>query len=155
MNIDTEITEDNFNELLEDLVKQYNKIKEVELIQLEEGEIVEFHQVNYAMVRSTERVRLLGKILSKMKRLERYAQKQYDLRKARKILEARNNRDEFPSEETRKAYAEDQAEPERKRLIGINSICEEIHRERQDLWDYRRKLETISKNLQTEAYLER
>ena len=146
------LTKKNFDYVLNAFVKKSNAITDVDLLELDEGEVLEFHQVNHAMIASTNRVRAIGEIYSLMQRLELWAKKQYDLKKANAILEARKLKEDYPSSDDRKAYAEKQAEPERERYEGVHSLREGMHRDRQDLWDYRKRLEIISKNLQAEAY---
>ena len=116
------ITPKNFDSVLKKLLDDFNQIREVPLWETADGEVIEFHEVNRAMVLSTNRVRAIGKIYGKIEQLETDSKRWYEGTKARARYEA------------------------------VKSIREMIHIERQDLWDYRQRLETVSKNLQAEAY---
>ena len=117
-----------------------------------EGEVVEFHQINRAIVQSTARVRAVGELYGKFEQLERDALRWLNGKIADKKLEANRHRETYPDSDSRKAYATQQTKDEQERYDGIHAIVEMIHIERQDLWDSRKKYEIISKNLQAEAY---
>jgi len=150
--INEKITTENFDALLEGQLIKLNQIKEVPLMEVYEDVSIEAHQANYAMVVSTNRVRAIGEVYGNLQRLEDAAKRFYEGTKATKRLKAGLDRDTFPDAAMRNAYAEVQAEEDRIRWESIKSIVRGVHIERSDLWDYRKKLETISKNIQAEIF---
>ncbi|MBN2286933.1 MAG: hypothetical protein JXI43_10830 [Tissierellales bacterium] len=146
------VTPKNFDSVLKELLDEFNEIREVPLWEAADGEVIEFHEVNRAMVLSTNRVRAIGKIYGKIQQLETDSKRWYEGEKAKANLRAVKNRKAYPDQETRKSYAVQESEKARKRYEGVKSIREMIHIERQDQYDYRQRLETVSKNLQAEAY---
>jgi len=146
------VTPETFDEILAKLLNEFNEIREVPTWEVAEGEMVEFCQVNKCMVLSTARVRAIGKIYGQIQQLETDSKRWYEGEKATATIEAVKHKDTYPDGESRKAYSFKQSEDARKRYEGVKSIREMIHIERQDLWDSRQRMETISKNLQAEAY---
>lgn len=146
------VTPKTFDFVLKKLLEEFNQIREVPLWETADGEVIEFHEVNRAMVLSTNRVRAIGKIYGKIQQLETDAKRWYEGEKAKANIEAVKNKKDYPDSETRKSYAIQKSEKARERYEVVKSIREMIHIERSDLWDYRQRLETVSKNLQAEAY---
>ena len=107
------ITPQNFDSVLKKLLDEFNEIREVPLWETAEGEVVEFHEVNRAMVLSTNRVRAIGKIYGKIQQLETDSKRWYEGTKAKANLRAVKNRKAYPDQETRKSYATQESEKAR------------------------------------------
>ena len=158
MKIDTnEITKDTFNELLQRQTDQLNQIRNADILQIDEGEAVDWHEINRAMIQNAARFRALGRPYGKMRKLEMQAKKWYLKTKLDAMLEVVKPelRKVYSSEELRKAYAEGEAQDDFERWQSVKVMVECVHIERQDCYDYSNRLEKIAQNARAEAYANR
>lgn len=140
-----------------ELLSILNSILEFKPGEIVEGQLVIFNEVNVEMKQASNRVFYLGHVYGRMQRLEMVAKRFYEHTKATALLKAGQlqNRDIYPDASLRKSYADLESEEDLQMYENIKSFVNMIHIERQDLWDYRKRLEVISKNLQAEAYSNR
>ena len=144
-----QITEGNFNEWLEKLNDMLNEVEPP--TDIDNVTEVDFDSLNMCIQEHDAIYDSLGRVYIDLLKLNRFAKRQYDLTKANAMLSARRNRDEYPAEADRKAFAELDAEKDGDRMEGMISLCDEVHRRRQSIYKRMDNLINIGHNIRAKA----
>ena len=144
-----EITEKNFDIFLEKLDENLNAVPlPTDIDNVTE---VDFDALNECINEHDAVYDQLGVVYMDLLKLQRFTKKQYDLRKAKAMIDARKDREDYPAEADRKAFAETEAEPDRNRMEGMIAYCDEVHRRRQALYKRMDSLTNIGHNIRAKA----
>jgi hypothetical protein len=122
-----------------------------EPLKIAAGEILQStNEINVAFLDVSRTYKDLGAVKDKARRLSVIAERWYKGEKAKAILEAGRDRETYPSDELRKAYAENKTIGFLENWQAAQVLLEAIHDERSRLFQYRGDLEQIGHNIRQE-----